>query len=203
MRHFSALAALELDDLPAGVVAVDALAKKAPIALLRCGTITRGRFLIVLGGTPAAVEEAFLEALSAGAGAVADQVLLADAEPRLVEAVLHARRAPGDGAHAVLETPTVSSLVLACERALKGTPVELVELRPGDSGLGGKGLAVLRGDLHDVEAAVEIAGAALAERGRELSTRLVAAPHEALLRALAGATAYAASPTLELDGEVG
>jgi microcompartment protein CcmL/EutN len=203
MKRFSALAVLELDDIPAGVVAVDALVKKAPIALLRCGTISRGRFLIVMGGTPAAVEEALQEALQAGGYAVLDQVLLADVHPRLVDGMLGARRAPGEGSLAILETTTVASLVLAVERALKGTPVELVEIRLGDSGLAGKGVALLRGHLHDVEAAVELAAAAVSERGRELSSRIIAAPHQALLRGLEGSTSFAVAEAFQLDGEDG
>jgi len=202
-KTFSALAVLELDDIPSGMVAVDALVKKAPIALLRSGTITRGRYLIVVGGTPAAVEEAYHEGLLAGGAAVVDQLLLADVHPKLAAGILSQRRKPGDSALAVLESPSVASVVLAVERALKGTPVELVEIRLGDSGLGGKGLALLRGALHDVEAAVELAAAAVAERGRTLSSRVIPSPHDALLRGIAGSTSFAAAPALELDGEEG
>ncbi len=203
LKTFSALAVVELDDIPTGVVAVDALAKKAPVALLRSGTITRGRYLIVVGGTPAAVEEAYHEGLLAGGGAVVDQLLLADVHPKLAAGILDRRRSPGDSALAVLECPSVASVVLAVERALKGTPVELVEIRLGDSGLDGKGLALLRGELHDVEAAVELAAAAVAERGRALSSRVIPSPHDALLEGIAGSTSFAAAPAVRLDGEEG
>jgi len=202
-KSFSALAVVELDDIPSGVVAVDALAKKAPVALLRSGTITRGRYLVVVGGTPAAVEEAYHEALLAGGGAVVDQLLLADVHPHLAAGILDRRRSPGDSALAVLECPSVASMVLAVERALKGTPVELVEIRLGDSGLAGKGLALLRGALHDVEAAVELAAAAVAERGRTLSSRVIPSPHDAVLNGIASSTSFVGAPALELDGEEG
>ena len=34
--------------------------KKAPVAFFRSGTVTAGRYLTLIGGTPASVEEAML-----------------------------------------------------------------------------------------------------------------------------------------------
>ena len=54
------MALLEFETVAAGVLASDRMVKRAPIALLRCGTIHPGRFLILVGGSVASTEEAFL-----------------------------------------------------------------------------------------------------------------------------------------------
>ncbi len=64
-RH-GALALLEFETIAAGVLASDLMVKRAPIALLRCGTIHPGRFLILVGGSVASTEEAYLAGTQMG-----------------------------------------------------------------------------------------------------------------------------------------
>ncbi len=202
MKKAPALAVVEFSDVPSGISATDAMLKKAPIAFVKSGTITRGRFLTLIGGSLAAVEESVQEALSRGGDSVLDHLLLADVHPRVYEAVLGGRRAGGSGALAVIETDTVASNVRAAELALKGTPVELVELRLADSGLSGKGVSIYQGDLPDIEAAVEIVLAYLREVNAEVRHTIVSSPHEALTRQIGTSTSFDTAALLDLDGEV-
>ncbi len=201
MKKHPAIAVLEFRDIAVGLVATDAMLKRSPIAFLKCGTISRGRFLALIGGTTASVEEACHEGLLQGGGSVLDHVLLADVHSQLYDAILGHRRSVGAGSLAIIETSTVSSNVRAAELALKGTTVELVELRLADAGLSGKGLSIYHGELHDVEAAVEIAAGFLREAGVEAGFRIIPAPHEALADHVGAGTLFGSAALLELDGE--
>ena len=203
MKTHSALGLVEFADIAVGIQATDAMLKKAPIGFVRSGTITAGRFLTLIGGTTASVGEAMREGLAWGGGSVVDHVLLADVHPRLFEGLLGRRLGPGLGSLGIIETNSVAANVRAAELALKGTQVELVEIRLGDGGLAGKGLLVLRGELHDVEAALVIAIAALEETGRTAVTRIVSSPHDATAAQLAEGSAFAAAKLVTLDGERG
>ncbi len=121
MKRAPALAVLDFAQVPAGLDATDAMLKKAPVAFFRSGTVTRGRYLTLLGGTPASVEEALAEGLARAGGHVLDHLFLADVHPRLLDALEGRRGDDGTGALLILETATASSVVLACEKALKGT----------------------------------------------------------------------------------
>jgi microcompartment protein CcmL/EutN len=201
MKQYPAVATIEFGDIAAGAAATDAMLKKAPIAFFRCGTITDGRYLTLIGGTTASVEESFGEGLRHAAGHVLDSVVLLDVDHRLYDAVQGARRGRGAGALAVIETGTVSASIRGAEAALKGTPVELLEIRLGDSGLAGRGLALYQGPLHDVEAAVQLA-VAQARRGTvRVSSRIIAAPYEALVSQLEHGTGFATALTVALEGE--
>ncbi|HMM33167.1 MAG TPA: BMC domain-containing protein, partial [Thermoanaerobaculia bacterium] len=118
----------------------------------------------------------------------------------LLGALEGGRGEDGAGALLILETATASSVVLACERALKGTLVDLVEVRLSDAGLAGKGLALFRGDLHELEAAVEIVTSVLPPSAG-LTYRVLARPHDAFAREAALGTAFAASRFVDLGGE--
>jgi microcompartment protein CcmL/EutN len=201
MKQHPALGILEFADIAAGIDATDAILKRAPIAFLRAGTITAGRFLAVFGGTTASVAESYDEGLRRAAGFVADSVFLPDVHPRVHEAVQGLPRGAGGRSLAVIETTTVSATVRGAEAALKGTPVDLVVLRLGDSGLAGKGLAVYDGHLPDLEAAVQLATGTLACPGGGVSCRIIAAPHEALIAAVRHDTAFAAALVVQLEGE--
>lgn len=202
MKKVPALAVIEFREIPAGIHATDAMLKKAPIAFVKSGTITRGRFITLIGGTTAAVEEALAEGLYRGGETVIDHLLLADVHPRVYDAILGERRPGGDGALAVVETETVASSIRAAERALKGTEVELVEIRLADSGLSGKGITVYRGELPDIEAAIQIVLEAVREAGSEIRYTIISSPHEALARQVGAGTAFGSAVLLELDGEI-
>jgi microcompartment protein CcmL/EutN len=205
MKKVSALAILDFDSIPAGVYAVDTILKKAPIALLRAGTVTQGRYLVLFGGSTGATEESFREALATAGASIIDYAFLPDIHPALFDAVLGLKRKVG-GSLLIMETETAASIIRAVEAALKGTPVELIEVRLSDGGLAGKGIALLAGTLHDIEAAAAMAAAGMpsdAGAPRGFSYRLIAAPHDVLERDVTAATRFEAAPLLELDGEIG
>lgn len=201
MKRAPALAIIEFGEVPTGIYATDAMLKKSPIAFVRSGTITRGRYLTVIGGSPASVEESAAEGLARGGSCVIDHLVLADVHPAVWEAMMGERRTAGGGALAIVETDTVATTVRVAELALKGTPVELVEIRMADGGLSGKGIGIYRGELHDVEAALEIVLAWLPAGSGGIRHTVVSAPHEALARQLAAGSAFGVAALLDLDGE--
>ncbi len=155
-RH-GALALLEFKTIAAGILASDRMVKRAPIALLRCGSIHPGRFLILVGGSVASTEEAFQIGIQSGEveQSLGGSVFLGDAHPRLCDAILGARRDLTGDALAVVETRTSPALLAAVDAAIKSTPVVLCEIRLGDD-LGGHALALMSGDLTDAETALGI-----------------------------------------------
>ncbi len=155
-RH-GALALLEFETIAVGVLASDLMVKRSPIALLRCGTIHPGRFLILVGGSVASTEEAFMVGVQLGESkrALSGSVFLGDVHPMLHDAVLGARRGLVGDALAVVETCSSPALLAAVDAAVKSTPVILSEIRLGDD-LGGHALALMSGDLTDAETALGI-----------------------------------------------
>jgi microcompartment protein CcmL/EutN len=157
MKRHGALALLEFETIAAGILASDLMVKRAPIALLRCGTIHPGRFLILVGGSVACTEEAFLAGTQQGSAEqhLCGSVFLGDVHPALHDAVLGVRQDLQGDALAVFETRSSPALLAAVDAAVKSTPVILSEIRLGDD-LGGHALAMMCGDLTDAETALSI-----------------------------------------------
>lgn len=155
-RH-GAMALLEFNNVASGVLASDLMVKRSPIALLRCGSIHPGRFLILVGGSVASTEEAYDAGVRTGEaeGALGDRIFLGDVHPYLHDAVLGIRRELKGDALAVVETHSSPAMLAAVDAAVKSTPVMLSEVRLGDD-LGGHALAFMAGDLSDAETALEI-----------------------------------------------
>jgi len=203
MKQHPAIAILEFRDIASGMYATDAMVKRAPISLLKCGVVTRGRYLTLIGGTTASVDEAAQEGLLQGGASVIDHVMLPDVHPQVHAAILGERLPAGGESLAIIETATVSCNVKAAELAVKGTPVTLVEIRLAELALSGKGVSIYRGDLPDIEAAVDLAVSFLNRTGVEVMYRIIPAPHEASLGHIATAGFFGDKKALELDGEAG
>jgi bacterial microcompartment shell protein len=155
-----ALALLEFSSIAAGVQAGDAMVKRATLTTVHAGTVQPGRFLVLIGGEVAEVEEALKAGKETAPDALNDHIFLPGVHPEVVRA-LGGRRSPkADDALGIIETSTVPAAIQAADKGVKGAQVNLMEIRLAD-GLDGKGIVFFTGDVSDVEAAVEIADQAL------------------------------------------
>ncbi len=178
-----ALALVELDSIAAGIATGDAMAKRAPIDILRAGTVHPGKYLVMVGGSVGDVSEALDAGRQVGDSSVLDVVFLPNVHPELVAAIGgELRRAEGE-ALGVIETATVASIIEAADAGLKGAKVRLVELRLADD-LGGKGYLLFDGPVSEVEAAVEIGSERIAG-APGLAARVVAQLHAEMAENLA------------------
>ena len=185
-----ALALLELASIAAGIEAGDAMAKRAPIDVIRAGTVHPGKYLILVGGAVADVEEALDAGREVGASSVLDVVFLPNVHPGLVAAIRGERRAAAGEALGVIETATVAAILEAADAGLKGARVRLLELHLADD-LGGKGYLLFDGAVADVEAAVEI-GAARIAGSPGLAQRVIPQLHAEMADNLAADARFAA-----------
>lgn len=173
------LAGLDLQHVPAGLAALDAVCKEAPVRVLFAGDIDPGRFLLIFAGDLAAVEAALHKGIADAGDALLESLLLPQAHTHLhaalrgqltdPRAILRAEHALG-----TLHAHTPLTLLAAVDRALKVADVSLLRLRIA-SELAGQGHAVLAGDQSDVEAAMDAARAGTPS-GVTLQTRLIARP---------------------------
>src|SRR5687768_7608223 len=154
------------------------MVKRAAVRVLRADPLTPGKYLIVIGGSEAEVEEA-LGAGRAAAGETELDVLLL---PHVHEAILSAlggtladEAAARDGALGVLELSTVAATIGAADAALKAAHTVLLALHLA-RGIGGKGYFALAGSQDAVEAALE-AGDAAVEPGARAGREIIPRPH--------------------------
>ncbi|MEM7355394.1 MAG: BMC domain-containing protein [Acidobacteriota bacterium] len=191
-----AIGLLELSSIAVGIRAGDAMVKRSPVEVIYAGTVHPGKYLVLVGGAVAHVEEALPAGREAGAEALIDQIFLPDIDTRVVRALRGQRQGSGDEASGIVETRTVAAILGAADRGVKGAEVELAELRIADD-LGGKAYLRFAGVLADVEAAVEAATEGLADTlvSRVVIPRL----HQEMAQNLDASARFA--PRLQSAGE--
>jgi len=185
-----ALALLELDSIAAGIEAGDAMAKRAPIEVIRAGTVHPGKYLVLVGGAVADVEEALDAGREVAAAALLDVVFLPNVHPAVVSAMRGARAEAAGEALGIIETATVAAIIEAADAGCKGAHVQLLELRLADD-LGGKGYLLFDGPLAEVEAAVEL-GSARVAGSPGLVRRVIPRLHAEMAENLAADARFAA-----------
>lgn len=174
-----AVGMLELSSIAKGIEAGDAMAKRAPLQAIRAGTVHPGKYLVLVGGLTADVEEAMEAGRAVAGDALVDEVLLPDVHPDVVASIGGARREDAGEALGVVETTSVAATIDAADAGVKGARVTIRELRLADE-LGGKGYVLFGGDVSEVEAAVDLAVERIAASGHELAHVVVSQLHDAM-----------------------
>lgn len=174
-----AIGLLEFDSIANGIRAGDAMVKAAPVGSIHAGTVHPGKYIVLVGGDTASVEEA----LEAGRDGVARELFLPDVHPAVPEAMVAGGHAGLEAeALGVVETTTVAAAIAAADAGVKAARVGLAALRLAD-GLGGKGYVLFTGSVAEVEAAMDAAAAAAGEA--LVATALLPQLHEEMVENLA------------------
>lgn len=174
-----AIAILEFESITAGIVAGDAMVKASPVGTIYAGTVHPGRYLVLISGDTASVEEALTAGMEKSGRSVIDRVFLPDVHPDLANSMVgNSQQALFVGeALGIVESVSVASIVDAADAGVKAANVTIAGIRLAD-GLGGKGYLLYGGVVAEVEAAVEAAVARLEAHGGLVSSSVIAQLHD-------------------------
>jgi microcompartment protein CcmL/EutN len=163
------------------------MVKAAPLSAIYAGTVHPGKYLVLVSGDTASVEEAVIVGNEVGLETVSDMVFLADVHPSVAEAVRgNSARAPvGDEALGIVETSSVAAALDSADAGIKAADTRLAAIRLAD-GLGGKGYVLFSGVVAEVEAAVEAAVARAESHGTLIRSDVIAQLHEEMADNLRG-----------------
>ncbi|MER3544083.1 MAG: propanediol utilization protein [Chloroflexota bacterium] len=184
-----ALALIEFDSIAVGMQAGDAMAKRAPLTTIRAGTVQPGKYLVLISGDVASVEESLAAGRQVGGEAVVDTVFLPQVHPAVVAAIGGGRTVGPGVALGIIETATVAAAIHAADAGVKGAQVTLLEVRLAD-GLGGKGLTLFMGEVTDVEAALDIGVGVLASPRRLVRQVIIPQLHADMAANITAATRF-------------
>ena len=200
MKKYPAIALIEFSSIATGVTASDAMVKKAPISMLKTGTVSRGKYLVLIGGSTASVEESFKEGLNVGASAVVDKVFLPDIHPQVLDAMLGKRKKVIYESFGIIETTSIAASIEAADAGIKGAVVDIIEIRMGDA-LGGKAFVMMNGKVEDVEAAVEIGMNAITNKALWRNKITIPSLHQEMAKQIDISTRFGLAEYRKLPGD--
>jgi microcompartment protein CcmL/EutN len=112
-----ALALIELSSIARGHRVADAMLKRAPVGLLRADWVSPGKFLVLVDGGVAAVDEAYRAGLDVAADRIVDKLFLPQAHASLWPALAGEARSGSVDSLGIVETTTVAATLLAGDAA--------------------------------------------------------------------------------------
>ncbi|MCP5103890.1 MAG: BMC domain-containing protein [bacterium] len=175
-----AIGMIEYKSVAKGIYSCDAMVKKAPVRIIETHAVCPGKYITIVCGEVADVEESMKAGIETGKDMVIADLFLPQVHDDIIPAMAGAVSIKKVGAIGIIETFSVAVCVLAADIAAKATPVQLVEVRLAN-GLGGKGYFVMTGDLADVEASLEAARDYAAGEGMLAACELIPSPHPDLI----------------------
>jgi microcompartment protein CcmL/EutN len=176
-----AIGFVETGSIAKGIEATDAMMKKARVDLLMTTIVPRGKYLIMIGGAVADVEQSLRAGLETAGNTVLDHFLIQNAHPQLPAAIRGRVKVAAVEAVGIIETKEVASAIYAGDTAVKAAAVTLIEARNQP---GAKGLVVLTGEVGAVRAAVAAGVETVKRDGMLVAQVVIPFAHEALVKSL-------------------
>lgn len=179
----NALGMIEVNSIPAGVEAGDAMLKAAAVELVTAQSVCAGKYIVLITGEVAAVRESVAAGTAAAGVKLVDSMVIASVHPQVPRAINACTEIGRVAAVGVMEAFSLCAAVQAADAAVKAADVELMEIRLG-RGLGGKSFIVLTGEVAAVRAAVDAAESLEETAGLMNDSTVIPAPHPDMIRAL-------------------
>lgn len=174
----------ECSDTAAGIGALDAALKSAPVEVVWSVTVNPGKLVWIITGDEASVPIA-LDAASAfcrglGEGTMIDRLFLPAAAPDVSAAIQGEKREPAVDAAALVEMATVTAGIAVADVMAKAADVRIARIVMDDR-LAGRASVRVTGRVGEVDAALAEAQAAASAAGRVIvRTVRIPRPHDDL-----------------------
>lgn len=154
-----ALAFFEFSSIARGLFLTDQAIKKAPIQVLVSQPVSSGKHILLFQGDIASVEESYRVVDTLSEGTLLKKTFIPGIHPDLQE-FLESGWPPevtnipsAFDSIAIIESLHLSAAILAADKALKISPVQLCKLKLGQ-GIGGKAYFIISGGLDDIQASL-------------------------------------------------
>lgn len=182
MSHH-AIGLVELNSIAKGFEVCDAMAKTAQVEVLVAKSICPGKYIVMIGGDVAAVQQSVTTGESLAGPTLVDRFVIANIHASVLPAISGGNSIGEIEAVGVIETYSVAATIEACDAAVKAASVTPLRMHLA-FGIGGKSYVVLTGRVADINAAVEIGAALAGERGFLVNKVVIPRPHPQLVQQL-------------------
>ena len=181
MHH--AIGFIESNSIAKGIEFSDAMAKRADVTVLVAKPICPGKYIVMVAGDVAAVNQSVAAGLELAPEVVVDHFIIPNLHPDVLPAISGGNVVDKVRAVGVIETYSVAALIEATDIALKAASVTPIRMHLA-FGIGGKAYVVLTGDVADVKTAVIAGAESASEKGMLVQQIVIPRPNEQIITGL-------------------
>ncbi len=174
-----AIGLVELNSIAKGIEVTDVMLKTADVKLLTSKTICPGKYIVMVGGEVAAVNQSVIAGVDEGGHLLVDQFVLPNIHPSVLPAISGVTAVDQRQAIGVVETYSVAACIEAADAAVKAANVTLVRVHMA-FGIGGKCYFVASGDVADVQTSVKVGNESAGAKGLLVYSMVIPRPHPEL-----------------------
>ena len=178
-----AIGLIESTSIAKGIEISDVMVKTAMVDILVAKSICPGKYIVLVGGDVAAVNQSVQAGLELCPQVVVDHFIIPNVDPAILPAISGGMEIDKLQAIGIFETYSVAATIEATDLAVKSASVTPVKMHLA-FGIGGKSYVVLSGDVADIETAVQVGAESARSKGLLTSQVVIPRPHEQLVRAL-------------------
>ncbi len=185
MNSTNTIGIIELASIYKGFEVQDYILKQARVEKLIARTICSGKYLIIVRGELADIEDRLEMARQVGDFAIVNALYIPNVEDKIFPAISGCTTMDIEQVDAMilLETFSVAAVVKAVDLAVKEADIDVPRIHVAMA-VGGKGFAVLTGNDEALKSAIEPALDFLKDDGSLAGYTLITNPHPDVLRDL-------------------
>ena len=174
---------VEFRSIAIGIGAVDTIVKASNVKIMDAKTICAGKYYIIFSGGVSEVKNSINQIISEGETFIIDYAQISNAYPEIFSAINQTSEINQLKAIGIVETITSPSILIAADKALKASDIELVEVRIARA-LGGKNLCIINGEISAVKESISEAIKYAQDKDFLVDYRVIASPHADFYRAI-------------------
>lgn len=199
MKAYPSIALIEYSSIASGILAGDEMLKKAPITFIKSGTVHNGKYLVLIGGSVASVEESYSIGQLISSNDIIDSLILPNVHEKLHDGILGKRTKCKMESLGIIEASSVSTMIKASDAGIKGANVNIIEIRLADD-IGGKAFTIFNGSIEEVQVAVEISKESVLDTEHWINETIIPNLHDDMKSQIDQTTSFAKVKLNLLEG---
>ncbi|MCR4672153.1 MAG: BMC domain-containing protein [Lachnospiraceae bacterium] len=174
---------VEFSSIARGIYAADQMVKISDVEIVTASSVCPGKYIAIVNGEVAAVKESVQKGTAEAGEFLVDSIIIPNVHPGVFPAIVGTADPPEIDALGIIESYSLSAMVIAADAILKSAELTAIELRLG-TGLGGKAYFTFTGEVAAVNNGIEVGSKSLGDSGFLLNSEVIASPSRKLIFSL-------------------
>ena len=178
-----AIGMVEFNSIARGIYAADQMVKISEVDIVTASSVCPGKYIAIVHGDVAAVKESVEMGVNTAGEYLVDNIVIPNVHPGVFPGIVGTSVPDHIEALGILESYSLSAMVIAADLVLKSAELEAIEIRLG-TGLGGKAYFTYTGEVAAVKTGASVGVESIGEKGLLINSEVIPSPSPLLIKSL-------------------